>query len=106
LINPWPSPAAATAVVALFFVGHLKRRKEFPKAPVSSLRRHIYRKESKGIYAYRFDAASSALTPLGIAAEASNPSFLAIDPSHRFLYASTKSKNIKMPTAEWSAPSP
>jgi 6-phosphogluconolactonase len=44
-------------------------------------------KESKGIYAYRFDAASSELTPLGVAAETTNPSFLAIDPSHRFLYA-------------------
>ncbi len=44
-------------------------------------------KESKGIYAYRFDAASSELTPLGLAAETVNPSFLAIDPSRRFLYA-------------------
>jgi 6-phosphogluconolactonase len=44
-------------------------------------------KQSKGIYAYRFDSASSELTPLGIAAETTNPSFLAIDPSHRFLYA-------------------
>ena len=42
-------------------------------------------KESKGIYAYRFDAASAELTPLGVAAETVNPSFLAIDPSHRFL---------------------
>ncbi len=38
-------------------------------------------KESKGIYAYRFDAASAELTPLGVAAETVNPSFLAIDPS-------------------------
>jgi 6-phosphogluconolactonase len=44
-------------------------------------------KASKGIYAYRFDSASSELTSLGIAAETVNPSFLAIDPSHRFLYA-------------------
>ncbi len=44
-------------------------------------------KESKGIYAYRFDAKSSELTPLGVAAETTNPSFLAIDPSRRFLYA-------------------
>jgi len=44
-------------------------------------------KESKGIYAYRFDAASSELTALGVAAETTNPSFLTIDPSHRFLYA-------------------
>src|ERR1700694_1212528 len=44
-------------------------------------------KESKGIYGFRFDAASSELTPLGVAAETTNPSFLAIEPSHRFLYA-------------------
>jgi 6-phosphogluconolactonase len=44
-------------------------------------------KESKGIYAYRFDATTSELTPLGVAAETTNPSFLAIDPSRRFLYA-------------------
>jgi 6-phosphogluconolactonase len=44
-------------------------------------------KESKGIYAYRFDPASAELTPLGLAAETTNPSFLAIDPSRRYLYA-------------------
>jgi 6-phosphogluconolactonase len=44
-------------------------------------------RDSKGIYAYRFDAASSELTPLGVAAETVNPSYLAIDPNHRFLYA-------------------
>src|SRR5258708_37641602 len=43
-------------------------------------------KASKGIYAYRFDATSSELTPLGVAAETPNPSFLAIDPSRRLLY--------------------
>ena len=43
--------------------------------------------ESKGIYAYRYDAATGALTSLGLAAKATNPSFLAIHPNHRFLYA-------------------
>ncbi|MGD0506953.1 MAG: lactonase family protein [Terriglobales bacterium] len=52
-------------------------------------------KESKGIYAYRFDASSSELTPLGIAAETTNPSFLAIDPSRRFLYAVNEVQNYK-----------
>ncbi len=45
--------------------------------------------ESKGIYLYRFDERSSHLTSLGLAAEIANPSFIAIDPSHRFLYAVT-----------------
>jgi 6-phosphogluconolactonase len=52
-------------------------------------------KESKGIYAYSFNAASSELTPLGVAAETSNPSFLAIDPSHRFLYAVNEVQKYK-----------
>jgi 6-phosphogluconolactonase len=52
-------------------------------------------KESKGIYAYRFDLASSGMTPLGIAAETVNPSFLAIDPSHRFLYAVNEVQKYK-----------
>jgi 6-phosphogluconolactonase len=42
---------------------------------------------SKGIYAVRFDAATGKATPLGLMAEAVNPSFLAIDRSQRFLYA-------------------
>jgi 6-phosphogluconolactonase len=44
-------------------------------------------KESKGIYAYRFDPATDQLTSLGLAAETVDPSFLAVDPSRRFLYA-------------------
>lgn len=41
----------------------------------------------KGIYAYRYDAGSGELSPLGLAATATNPSFLAVDPGQRFLYA-------------------
>jgi len=52
-------------------------------------------KESKGIYAYRFDAASSKLTALGVAAETTNPSFLAIDPSRHFLYAVNEIQSYK-----------
>jgi 6-phosphogluconolactonase len=44
-------------------------------------------KVSKGIYAYRFDPATDQLTSLGLAGETVNPSFLAVDPSRRFLYA-------------------
>lgn len=52
-------------------------------------------KESKGIYAFRFDAASFQLTPQGVAAETVNPSFLAIDPTRRFLYAVNEIQNYK-----------
>lgn len=43
--------------------------------------------ESKGIYAYRFDASSGSFEPIGLVAKTINPSFLAIHPNRRFLYA-------------------
>jgi len=46
--------------------------------------------KSKGIYAYRFDSATGALSPLGLAAETPQPSFLAIAPNRRFLYAANE----------------
>jgi 6-phosphogluconolactonase len=42
---------------------------------------------SKGIYAYRFDPNTAVLTSIGLAGETTNPSFLAVHPNHRFLYA-------------------
>lgn len=42
---------------------------------------------SKGIYVYGFDTTSGKLTPMGVAAETSRPSFLAIHPSKKYLYA-------------------
>lgn len=48
---------------------------------------------SKGIYAYRFSPASGRLTPQGVAAETPNPSFLAVHPNGRFLYAANEHDN-------------
>jgi 6-phosphogluconolactonase len=50
---------------------------------------------SKGIYAYRFDEATGKVTALGLAAESVNPSFLAVDPSERFLYADNETDNYE-----------
>ena len=44
-------------------------------------------KESRGIYRFRFDDATGALTPDGLAAETENPSFLTSDPKGRFVFA-------------------
>jgi 6-phosphogluconolactonase len=43
--------------------------------------------KSKGIYRMEFDHATGKLSAPKLAAEARNPSFLALHPSHRFLYA-------------------
>jgi len=53
------------------------------------------KQQSKGVYAYRFDPASAELTPLGLAAETTNPSFLAIDPTRHFLYAVNEIQKYK-----------
>jgi 6-phosphogluconolactonase len=59
---------------------------------------------SKGIYAYHFDSSTGRLTSLGLAAEAVEPSFLAIDSSGRFLYAANETANYNgQPTGAVSA---
>lgn len=45
------------------------------------------RRGSEGIYVFHYDPASGALSPLSTATGIQNPSFLAIDPQRRYLYA-------------------
>ncbi len=42
---------------------------------------------SKGIYVYNFDPGTGKLSPLGVASESEDPSFLAAHPSGKYLYA-------------------
>ncbi len=44
----------------------------------------------KGVYAYRFTPATGDVAPLGLVQDAVNPSWLADDPTHRFLYAANE----------------
>ena len=45
---------------------------------------------SKGIYAFRYDANSGKLTPLGVAAETPDPSWVAVHPSGKYEYAANE----------------
>ena len=45
---------------------------------------------SDGIYAWRFDSNTGALRALGLMAKSENPSFLAISPDRKFLYAANE----------------
>src|SRR3954468_13101702 len=45
---------------------------------------------SKGVYSFRFDAKTGSFGSLELAATSDNPSFLVVDPSHRFLYAANE----------------
>ena len=50
---------------------------------------------SKGIYIYQMDAKTGALTPKGHGPAVADPSFLAIHPNHRFLYAADEVANFQ-----------
>lgn len=49
---------------------------------------------SKGIYRFEFDLATGQLTRRALAGEVANPSFLAIHPNQRFLYAVSEISNL------------
>jgi 6-phosphogluconolactonase len=49
---------------------------------------------SKGIYAFRFDSEKGQLTPIGVAAETADPSFLAVHPNGKYLYAVNEIANF------------
>jgi 6-phosphogluconolactonase len=51
--------------------------------------------KSKGIYAWRFQPATGKLTPIGLVGETVSPSFLAIHPNHKFLYAVNEISNYE-----------
>ena len=52
-------------------------------------------KDSKGIYAYRYNATSGELTSVGLAAETTNPAFLAVDPAGRYVFAVNEVSKFK-----------
>jgi 6-phosphogluconolactonase len=49
----------------------------------------------EGIHAYRYDAASGKLDPLGLVGKVTNPSFLASDRDYKYLYAASELEGNK-----------
>jgi len=50
---------------------------------------------SQGIYVYRYDAGTGQMTPLGVAAQTKDPSFLVIHPNGKWLYAVNEGQTYK-----------
>lgn len=73
----------------LFFLS----RAQTPEKPAAKSQYIAYvgtytaKTSSKGIYAFRFDADKGQLTSIGVAAESADPSFLAVHPNGKYLYA-------------------
>lgn len=77
------SPASAQSGKYLMYVGTYTRDKS----------------SSKGIYAYRYDPTTQEIAPLGLVAETTNPSWVAIHPNGRFLYAVNEIQNYNGPNS-------
>ena len=96
--HPAKAPSPMRWIVALFFllVGpSLASAQQAANDPTGSPKMHVYvgtytGGPSKGIYLLELDAASGNLTPRGLAAESESPSFLAIHPTRKFLYAANE----------------
>lgn len=74
----------AAAPPALVYVGTYTNVEELPG------HRHPAGPSSLGIYVFRFDRDRGQLTPLGLAAETRNPTYVAFAPSGRTLYAANE----------------
>ena len=84
-----PNSANSACLAALALACSTNQQMEPAVDPSSQL---LYvgtytRESSAGIYAYRFFPDRAAVEPIGMAAEMSNPSFLALHPDGAYLYA-------------------
>ena len=64
---------------------------EAKKGYVAFVGTYTTKTESKGIYAFDFDAATGKLTLKGVAAETPNPSWVVVHPNGRYAYAANES---------------
>jgi 6-phosphogluconolactonase len=55
--------------------------------------------DSKGIYVFRYDTATGKVSSVGLAAESANPSFVALHPNRKFLYAVNEAGKASMVSA-------
>lgn len=60
---------------------------------IGTYTRPDYKGKAEGIYVYRMDPQSGALTPVQTVPDVENPSFLAFDGQQRFLYAVNETKD-------------
>lgn len=77
----------ALAVPLLLFSSTRSEEKPASKQYLAYVGTFTTNYSSKGIYAFRFDAATGKLSPLGLVAESQDPSFLAVDSDEKYLYA-------------------
>ena len=86
---------ALSAAPLLFFATAASAQKRPPDKPfLVYVGTYTNKTASKGIYAYLFDPVIGKLAALGVAAESEDPSFLAVHPNGKYLYAVNEIDNF------------
>ena len=80
-------PSLLATLVPLITLARIEAKPAAPKSYLVYVGTYTTKTASKGIYAFRYDASSGKLTPIGVAVEAQDPSWVAVHPNGRFLYA-------------------
>lgn len=79
--------AVATATFSAPAQQKGKPKPPAPRRYLGYIGTYTEKTKSKGIYAFRMEDTSGKLSLIGVAAEAANPSFLALHPGEKYLYA-------------------
>jgi 6-phosphogluconolactonase len=75
------------AALLIFSSGLTPAKKSSPADYLAYIGTYTTKTDSKGIYSFRFEPGTGHLTPVGVAAEARDPSFVAIAANEKHLYA-------------------
>ncbi len=79
-----------TASVVLFSLAGTAKPPAAQHSYLALVGTYTNKTQSKGIYAFSYDAETGKLTPKGIAAETPDPSFVVIHPNGKFAYAANE----------------
>lgn len=77
----------AIAPLVLLSAARTSGKDSKPSPYLAFIGTYTSKTESKGIYAFRFETATGQLTPIGLAAQTQDPSFLAVASNEKYLYA-------------------
>src|SRR6266702_2678014 len=80
-------PLTFASLVCQFAAAQAQEKPAAPRRYLVYVGTYTTKTNSKGIYAYSYDAGTGKFKALGVAAETADPSFLAVHPSGKYLYA-------------------
>lgn len=86
-IGEWFAIVVSIALLCVFFEARTAMKSKGNVQLLAYVGTYTTKRDSQGIYAYRFDPATGTLASGGLAAESADPSYVVIHPSAKYLYA-------------------